>query len=454
MSTRLRLPLWAEIAATILAALAISNLATIIFFQTEGDLRLHHFNDEMLGERIGESAAALLSAPEGSRPELLKALSRPSQHYSIDQTPLVVETATRDAATEVRIGSHLPKAMKSLVRAQNAEFGRIEEQKSAPGSDPHQATPEPPARMRVSIPIGDGRWLNARIRIPQPPPLPWISLFSGGVAAVVLLLASIWIGRRVAVPLQRLSEAARAMRRGEPAPRVPETGPSAVRDAMRSFNAMSKRLMSTLDGQRAMMVAIAHDLRTPIAALRLRAEFVDDEEAKSRLLDTLNEMQAMTEAVLDAARTSHTGEAARAVDVTALAESLASDMAEIGGKVTFDGGDAVRCTCRANEVRRALRNLIENALRYGTSAKVHVVAHESTAEIVVEDNGPGIPPDNLERVFEPFARLEESRSLETGGYGLCLSIARLIARGHGGEVTLANMPAGGLRASIFLPLGD
>jgi signal transduction histidine kinase len=488
VSRRFRIPLWVEIASAILAALVISNLATILFFQVEGERRWQRFGNEFLGERIGETASAILASPQSKQSELLKALSKRNEHFTIDAAPLVDDKALRDAATESRVAAHLTGVAKGDVRVRSLAPGNMFFMTgtgaggalytgggSLPPLPPGQPPPvferqvflrtggpglaalggppgPPPERMVVSIPMGDGRWLNARVSMPGPPVLPWLSLFSGGVAAVTLLLASIWIGRRVATPLQRLSEAARSMRRGEPAPPVPETGPAAVRDATRSFNAMSQRLLSTLEGQRAMMAAIAHDLRTPIATLRLRAEFVGDEEAKARLLETLAEMQAMTEAVLDTVRTGATGEIARAMDVAALSESLATDMAEIGGSVTFIAGAPVRCICRANGIRRALRNLIENALRYGKRARVSVAAHGEVAQILVEDDGPGVPDGDMERVFAPFARLEQSRSRETGGYGLGLSIARLIARGHGGDVTLANIAGGGLRATLSLPL--
>jgi signal transduction histidine kinase len=449
----LRLPLWLEIAATILAALAISNLATSLFFQFEGEQRLHRFGDEMLADRIAATSAVILNSPTQLRPKLLAVFSTPSQRFTIDTKPIVGNDDARDANIEARIASRLPEKVSGAIRVRNAPRG--ERLVLPPGADPTplQGRPDPPERMIVSLGVDPDHWLNGRVNTPGPPPTYWPTLFSGGVAAVALLLAAIWIGGRVAVPLQRLAEASRAMRRGEPSPPVPETGPAAVRDATRSFNAMSQRLLSTLDSQRAMMAAIAHDLRTPIASLRLRVEFVQDEEAKARLLETLGEMQAMTEAVLDAARTGRTGEAARVVDISALAESLASDMAEIGGDVAFVTGEPVRCTCRANEIRRALRNLIENAMRYGKRARVSVAARGDVAEIFVDDDGPGIPPEELERVFEPFARLEQSRSRETGGYGLGLSIARLIARGHGGDVTLTNKTGGGLCATLSLPLG-
>ena len=166
-----------------------------------------------------------------------------------------------------------------------------------------------------------------------------------------------------------------------------------------------------------------------------------------------NEMQGMTEAVLDAVRFDGTGEAARPVDVATLADSLCVDMAEMGADVSYRGEAALICTCRAAEVRRAVRNLIENAVRYGKLARVSTEARDGLGTIHVDDEGPGIPAADMERVFEPFARLDESRSKETGGYGLGLSIARLIARGHGGDVTLENRASGGLRATLTLPLG-
>jgi signal transduction histidine kinase len=214
---------------------------------------------------------------------------------------------------------------------------------------------------------------------------------------------------------------------------------------------MSERVLTMLKSQRAMMAAVAHDLRTPIAAMRFRAELVTDSDTRQRLLATIGEMQAMTEAVLDALRIDGGGEPARSVDVGTLADSLCADMAEMGRDVTYTSDIALECNCRAAEVRRALRNLIENALRYGKVARVSASSSNGFANIHVDDDGPGIPEAELERVFEPFARLDESRNAETGGHGLGLAIARLIARGHGGDVSIQNLP-NGLRATLTIPL--
>jgi signal transduction histidine kinase len=232
---------------------------------------------------------------------------------------------------------------------------------------------------------------------------------------------------------------------------VPVRGPAALKDVIRAFNAMSKRLLAILDGQRAMLAAIAHDLRTPITSLKLRLELLDDGESKDRMQASLDELQGVTEAAVDALKAEGVGEAVRAVDLSALVESVCSDLSDLGENVTYLQTKALACRCRPQEIKRAVRNLIENAVRYGKAARVRVEGKASEARIWIDDDGPGIPEAEIERVFEPFQRLEESRSRETGGHGLGLTIARSIARGHGGDIDLKNR-SGGLTACLRIPL--
>jgi signal transduction histidine kinase len=199
-----------------------------------------------------------------------------------------------------------------------------------------------------------------------------------------------------------------------------------------------------------MLAAIGHDLRTPLTSLRLRAEFVSDEETREKMLATLDELRQMTEATLAFSRDQAVAEPTRNVNLTALVESLCDDLAEIGLNVSFEGGANLSYRCRADALKRALRNLIENAVRYGERARVHIESTSSAVSIVVEDNGPGIREQDIGRVFAPFFRLEDSRNRETGGIGLGLSIARDIVRHHGGDVSLCNTGSG-LRATIALP---
>jgi signal transduction histidine kinase len=307
------------------------------------------------------------------------------------------------------------------------------------------------ADLHVSVRTIEGGWANARVGMRPPGAPAWPALYASGTLVAAIFVLGFWMSRRVTQPLQRLAEAAGALRQGELRGAVPESGPAPVREAARAFNAMSERVMTMLKSQRAMMAAVAHDLRTPIAALRFRAEFVSDEETRKRLLETLDEMQLTTEAVLDAMRAGSAAEPSRSVDVASLAESLCADMTELGGDVSFSPSGPAICSCRITEVRRALRNLIENAQRYGVRARVSTEVSHSQVLVHVDDDGRGIPDDQIERVFEPFARLEESRSSDTGGHGLGLAIARLIARGHGGDVRLENRAGGGLRATLSLP---
>jgi signal transduction histidine kinase len=233
---------------------------------------------------------------------------------------------------------------------------------------------------------------------------------------------------------------------------VPEEGPADVRRTTHAFNVMSDRLTRFVADRTRMLAAIAHDLRTPITGMRLRAEMIEDDETRARILDGLNEMGEMTEAALAFAKTDAQSEESRRVDLASLVESVCDDFVDGGAEVNFDGPERLDFTCRPTALKRAARNLVANAVRYGGSAEVALAQDETMITLSVADRGPGVPDEQLERVFDPFVRLEESRNRETGGSGLGLSIARNIARAHGGDVTLANRAEGGAVARLSLPL--
>jgi len=456
MIRQLRVPLWFETAAAIVLALVVSTVATVIAFQADERARTLESNVENMFERVADAVSAIEQAPAELRPELLRSFSRITRHLTLDPQPLVGNTDARDKASEARVASLLRPAVRREVRVRSVTAGEAARfDADLPPREIFAATSTVEVgsvTMVLSLNMDEAGWLNVRYLAPTIPFRYGAPLIAGLVAAAATILATWWTHSRFAKPLQNLTEAATALRRGEPFPEVPEGGPLVLRAATRSFNAMSQRLTATLENQRSIMTAVAHDLRTPIASMRLRAEFVADEEERTRLNETLDEMQTMTEAVLSAARSDRTGETARPVDLTALVESLADDMKETGGDIVFEPGVAVRCVCRTNEVRRAVRNLIENALRYGARARVAVGLEREFAVVSVDDDGPGIPANDMERVFEPFVRLEASRSSQTGGYGLGLAITRWIARGHGGDVFLRNRQEGGLSAVVRLPL--
>jgi signal transduction histidine kinase len=444
------LPLWLELVAAVLVALLVTNAATGLFFRMawQGSVE-QRFRTEF-AERAAHAVAAVLAAENAeSRERILKAMSGPGQRVSI--------SAMSDVDARERQDAQLIALLRTLEPALSGREIRVAAETRRPrwrireGND-HGVRAI--AVMSLSVAARDGTWINADFDLPVPfdPTTPLI--LSGSILVIMLLLVALWISRRIVQPLKTLESAARALGPGDPPAPVPERGPVAVRAAIRSFNAMSQRLLATLDSQRTIMAAVAHDLRSPITSLRLRTEFVSDAETKERMLQTLTEMQTMTEAVIDLARAGKSSEETRLLDLSALAESLAQDMSDMGAPVVFAGGGEARVTIRRSEISRALRNLIENAVRYGGSAKVSVAAGNGHAVVTVDDEGPGVPEDQLESLFMPFARLEVSRNLETGGHGLGLTISRMIARGHGGDVTLENLRPKGLRATLRVPLAN
>jgi signal transduction histidine kinase len=303
------------------------------------------------------------------------------------------------------------------------------------------------------IQLDDGMWLNVVYAKPRSLVNAPTSLRSYAALATIALVFSVgaWlIARRISRPLRQLTHATERLGRGEELAPLPEEGPEDIRSTIATFNRMQVRLRRFVEDRTRMLAAIGHDLRTPITTLRLRAEFVSDGETREKLLATIAEMEAMTEATLAFARSESAAESTRVVDVSALLESLCDDLSELGWPVEFSPNGRVPCTCRPDALRRALRNVIENAVRYGDRARVALHAQRESIDILVEDDGPGIAAPDRERVFAPFVRLEVSRNRNTGGVGLGLAIARTILRSHGGDILLGEGERG-LRVKLVLP---
>jgi signal transduction histidine kinase len=306
--------------------------------------------------------------------------------------------------------------------------------------------------LTLSVALPDGRWLNAAAgRVPGGPPLGAPFLVSLILSALAVGTVAVFAARRLSRPLRRLADAADRLGRGEAGVMVEEEGPDEARRSIRAFNRMHQRLTRFIGDRTSMLAAISHDLRTPITSLRLRAELIDDVETREKILETLSEMQEMTEATLDFAREDAAAEDTRSVDLTALVDSVVTDLVEIGRDARFEGGERRVYPCRPNALRRAIRNLVDNAATHGGGATVALSDTNGNIEIQIDDEGPGLPDSELETMFQPFVRLETSRNRDTGGVGLGLAIARGIVRSHGGDISLENRPEGGLRATIRLP---
>lgn len=271
------------------------------------------------------------------------------------------------------------------------------------------------------------------------------SVLTVGTAAYVLM-------GRATRPLKLFADKASEVGRDLNSPPLDEHGPEEVRAAARAFNQMQRRLQRLVSGRTEMLAAISHDMRTPLARLRLRIEFLEDCEDRTRLLRTLDEMEAMVLSVLEFLRGSAPTEQPREVDIAALVDSICLDMAATGMPVTLQGHvPSLRLLCRPSVLRRAIENLVDNAVRHGGGAMVSLAHDRNEISIRVRDKGPGIPEDQIGRVVQPFIRGDRSRNRDTGGHGLGLSTALTIAHAHGGNLLLENDPAGGLVASLVLP---
>jgi signal transduction histidine kinase len=251
--------------------------------------------------------------------------------------------------------------------------------------------------------------------------------------------------------MKELARAAAALGRGETSAKLAEKGPAEIVETVRAFNEMQDRLGRFVHDRTKMLAALGHDLRTPITSLRLRAEFIDDDEIRLKIIETLDEMLQMAEATLTFAREEAVHEAPRLVDAGALTSTVCEDLADLGRNVVCEDIGGFTLRCRPVALKRALRNVVENAVAYGKRACVSLEQIDGELAIHVDDDGPGIAATDMEKVFMPFVRLESSRNRDTGGVGLGLAIARGIIRWHGGDIVLRNRPEGGLRATLSLP---
>lgn len=267
-------------------------------------------------------------------------------------------------------------------------------------------------------------------------------------AVIALSLVAV---RLVTRPLQHLAEAADAFGSDLESPPLPETGPTETRRAAEAFNRMQERLRRLIAERGRALAAVSHDLRTPLTRMRLRAELVDDEALRAQINADIDDMQAMVESTLDYLRGLRENEPLQSIDMDALLQSLVADEQALGHPVTLTGKVVAPYVGRLSTLKRALANLIDNAVKYGQSAHLVIEDNATELRLTVEDGGPGIAEADLARVVEPYVRLEASRSRETGGVGLGLTITRDAAVLHGGELRLANRPEGGLAATLVLP---
>ncbi|WP_200832478.1 ATP-binding protein [Candidatus Halocynthiibacter alkanivorans] len=450
-----------QVILLIVAALLAAQAVSLWLFVDERSQAVRAAIGLEAAGRSANIARLIEEAPEALHSSILRAADSPMVQFELAATPLVEHrdhdgngTIGRqiralvgdDFTREIRVELHRVGTDQMMMRDMSS--GMMTMHKSMMQGQISEM------EMRLSISLQSGQWLNVGTRYHQPPmQWPWMSALAfGGTAAAVLIVALWVLLTRLTGPLRALSVAAERLGRGEESAALVPAGPTEVRDLTGAFNRMQARLTRFVSERTRLLAALGHDLRSPLTAIRVRAEMVEDDETRERIVASVEEMQEMVDATLSFARGMATGEASQTVDLGACLDELCGELRETGCALTLEPTAGLAVRIRPTALRRALRNVIENAVRYGGSADIRLSRTGTSALIQIDDNGPGIPQDALERVFEPFVRLEVSRSRETGGTGLGLSIARSIVQAHGGEIGLENRAGGGLSATVELPL--
>ena len=456
-----------QLTLLLLLALAVAQGVAVSLFAWERVEAVRHAYRDNVILRKATVARLLRETPSPLHEAVVAAASTDLARFSLTDVPLVRATGTDRTAASIAVAlSAALEAAEVRVaplwslhpeRRERERSRRSFEHDDDDDDDDHSHDHDEHWRLEwfvASAALSDGRWLNVEVAPPPDAPWGWTFVLSFVLSAAGIAVVAVLTGRRIAKPMRSLATAAGRLGRGEAVEDLPVAGPQETRDTVQAFNVMRERLDRFVRDRTAMLAAISHDLRTPITSLRLHAEFVEEEETKSKIITALDEMQEMIEDTLAFIREDMQQEGTRAVDLYTLVESVASDLVELGHEIDVADSGRVPIACRPVALRRAVRNLLDNACRYGNRATVQIARDAGQVRIVVEDEGPGIAEADLERVFEPFVRLDPSRSSDTGGTGLGLAITRSIVRSHGGDIRLENRSTGGLRATVSLPVAD
>jgi signal transduction histidine kinase len=463
--------LFGRLMLVLASGLLLAQLLSAVINLAERDRLLLTASGAQQAQRIADAVKLLDSLGAAERERIVAVLSVPPLVLSLHDAPMARSSA--DAAG--------PRAMMFTALLRDS-LGEDREVRIEPGEAFNAAWPPGAGRghrpgmmaggpgmmgvgpgvghagphggpvLRTDVQLRDGRWARFDTELAQAAAaLPWRLALTLGVLLIAVLVLSFVAVRWITRPLHVLAEAAEALGKDINRPALPEEGPVEIQQAARAFNTMQRRLSRFIEDRTRILAAMSHDLKTPITRMRLRADLLDDDDLRQRFESDLKEMEAMVTHTLEFMRGLGGNEARQAVDVMALLESLQSDNEAMGRTVHIEGHATAPYGAVVSLLRRCLANLIDNAALYGDRVTIRIEDAPQCLTLRVLDEGPGIPEAELEKVFEPFYRLEGSRSRETGGTGLGLTIARNIAQTHGGDIALRNRPGRGLEAVLSLP---
>lgn len=433
--------------------LTLSHIASTAVLSNDRHDAVVKASERFSAERVAVSANLLDRTPAEHRAQLSHGFSSSSLQVSWGQTPTVAE-------------GHEDEDHYFLREALRPFFGEVEHPRLhvvhrtvASGDEPRHGFLEriiagfpEDSVMEMSFQLSDGSWANLDVAMARAAAL-WSphSIISTLVMMAAIVVLGAWTTRWVGQPLATFAKAADRLSRDVNAPPLPEDGPREVKRAVVAFNEMQDRIRRFVEDRTRMLAAISHDLRSPITRIRLRTEMLPETAARDRILTDLAEMEAMVSSTLEFARGEAADEPTQIVDLAATLEAVCDNATDMGLLASYKWGGRLVCTCRPATLKRALANLIENAARYGGQATVRAAHRGADINVVIEDGGPGIPENEMEKVFTPFYRLERSRNRKTGGIGLGMTVARTIVRAHGGDIRLENRQEGGLRVIVHLP---
>jgi len=441
----------------IVGALATALGAAALFAQVDRELAAQHLFARAMVERAGAMAGVLSELDPEARAEALDGYHAPGFRVWLSEDepePMAEPWRHSDALIEAaRTGAPVAYLDDLILHALDGGPARFD-----PNEEPGPIGAEDwrPGfyALMVGLPLEDGGWVvalaPARPVATRPGSLALLLL---GLAVVLVVTVSLIIANRMMRPLRTLASAAERLTADLDSPPLEPRGSREVRHAVDAFNTMQAQLRRAMYDRSVMVAALSHDLRTIITRLRLRAEEIDDETQREKAFRDLADMETMLSEALDAARGEADREERQKADLASLVRSLVDDLADAGETVSYEGPDRLTMSFRPVALRRAVANLIQNALRYAGSAEVSLHDDGAMVTIAVADRGPGIPEDRREAMFRPFMRGDPSRNRDTGGTGLGLSVTRSILRSHGGDVELDTREGGGLVARATLPRG-
>ena len=429
--------------AVLLVGLGLFHLWSIWIYQVGIENLLGSTRDQQLAERLVSVKRAIAALPAGEREQTAHALSTATieihwSPFSLVNPPSV--ESERIGLLRKQLRELVPEITDDHVRLAFADEGTSSEE-----SDAYRHL------LLASVQLPDASWVNLRLATFQTTSTEHGILASLSAMALGILLVSFVLVRSVTAPLRTLARAADRIGIDLAAPEVPQTGPREIQQTAKAFNRMQARIKRLISDRTQTLAAVSHDLKTPITRLRLRAEFVRDEDLRQTIEGDLDEMERMIESTLAFLRGDAIGEESKTVDIASILKTISDELVDTGHDVVLAGLPHLSLRCKPLAIKRAFSNLIENAVKYGARARVALAERYDGIVITIADDGPGVPEEELERVFDPFYRLEASRSRETGGTGLGLTVARTVIRAHGGDVRLHNLQPSGLCATVTLP---